>query len=103
MNASMDSQQKQKLRKIIFIIMLAFFAPFAIWSIATKRLTLFFGVAVGIYFLQQGINRWWPKQPTSVIPSKKPLENTKNTNNSKQKKKKQTKKPSKKRLKKKNK
>lgn len=47
-------------RKIISIILIATFVPFAIWSLMEKRFTLFFIVALIIYFGQRGMNKIWP-------------------------------------------
>ena len=47
-------------KKIISIILLILFVPFAVWSLMKGEFTLFFIVALVIYFGQRGMNKVWP-------------------------------------------
>ncbi len=52
--------RKHHPKKIISIILLILFVPFAVWSLMNEQFTLFFIVALIIYFGQRGMNKVWP-------------------------------------------
>ncbi len=55
-------KEKRTPRTIISIILLVFFIPFALWSLATKQLTVFFIVAAIVYFTQVIMRKTWPRE-----------------------------------------